>query len=84
MDEPRIKASEKALDRMLLTLASGGFVTLDPPPPATGGRGRGSAGLCPQSPLEMPPDYAVLAPRHADAGNRCSSSAAFIRSTASS
>jgi hypothetical protein len=33
MDEPRIKASEKALDRMLLTLAAGGFVTLDPPPP---------------------------------------------------
>jgi superfamily II RNA helicase len=39
MDEPRIKASEKALDRMLLTLAAGGFVTLDPvppPPPAPG------------------------------------------------
>jgi superfamily II DNA/RNA helicase len=33
MDEPRIRASEKALDRMLLTLAAGGFVTLDPPPP---------------------------------------------------
>ncbi|HJT75581.1 MAG TPA: DEAD/DEAH box helicase, partial [Gemmataceae bacterium] len=30
MDEPRIRASEKALDRMLLTLAAGGFVTLDP------------------------------------------------------
>ena len=34
MDEPRIAASEKALDRMLLTLAERGFVTLDPPPPA--------------------------------------------------
>ena len=33
MDEQRIRASEKALDHMLLTLASGGFVTLDPPPP---------------------------------------------------
>ncbi|MFO0879555.1 MAG: DEAD/DEAH box helicase [Gemmataceae bacterium] len=33
MDEPRIRASEKQLDRMLLTLADHGFVTLDPPPP---------------------------------------------------
>jgi len=33
MDEPRIRASEKALDQMLLTLAAGGFVTLDPTPP---------------------------------------------------
>jgi superfamily II DNA/RNA helicase len=33
MDEPRIKASEKHLDRMLLTLADQGFVTLDPTPP---------------------------------------------------
>jgi superfamily II DNA/RNA helicase len=33
MDEPRIKAGEASLDRMLMTLASGGFVTLDPPPP---------------------------------------------------
>ena len=31
MDDARIKASEKALDRMLLTLADRGFVTLDPP-----------------------------------------------------
>ena len=30
---PRLAASEKALDRMLLTLADRGFVTLDPPPP---------------------------------------------------
>jgi superfamily II DNA/RNA helicase len=34
MDESRIKSSEKALDHMLLTLAAGGYVTLDPPPPA--------------------------------------------------
>src|SRR5436190_1045223 len=33
MDEPRIKAGEKALDQMLLTLAKGGFVTLEPEPP---------------------------------------------------
>jgi superfamily II DNA/RNA helicase len=39
MDEPRIKAGEAALERMLLTLAAGGFVKLDPeppPPPAEG------------------------------------------------
>ena len=34
MDEPRIAAGEKALDRMLLALHDGGFVTLDPEPPA--------------------------------------------------
>jgi superfamily II DNA/RNA helicase len=34
MDEPRVRAGEKALDSMLQTLAAGGFVTLDPPPPA--------------------------------------------------
>jgi len=33
MDEPRVKAGEKALERMLLTLASAGFVTLHPEPP---------------------------------------------------
>src|SRR5262249_16995343 len=32
MDEPRIKSSEKALDQMLLTLAAGGYVILEPPP----------------------------------------------------
>jgi superfamily II DNA/RNA helicase len=34
MDEPRIKAGEKALDHMLLTLRAAGFVTLEPEPPA--------------------------------------------------
>lgn len=34
MDEPRIAAGEKALDRMLLALHAGGFVTLCPEPPA--------------------------------------------------
>jgi superfamily II DNA/RNA helicase len=33
MDEPRIIAGEKALEFALKTLASGGFVTLDPAPP---------------------------------------------------
>src|SRR5437763_5801534 len=33
MDESRIKAGEKILDQMLLTLAKGGFVTLEPEPP---------------------------------------------------
>jgi hypothetical protein len=33
MDDARLQASEKALDRMLLTLACHGFVVLDPPPP---------------------------------------------------
>src|SRR5207249_592993 len=33
MDEPRIKASEKALDLSLLTLSRGGYVTLEPTPP---------------------------------------------------
>jgi superfamily II DNA/RNA helicase len=33
MDEPRIKASEKALESMLLPLAAGGYVTLTPEPP---------------------------------------------------
>lgn len=33
MDESRIRKNEKDLDRMLLTLDRGGFVTLDPPPP---------------------------------------------------
>ena len=33
MDEPRIKAGEKVLERMLLTLAEAGYVTLEPTPP---------------------------------------------------
>ena len=37
MDTSRTAASEKILDRMLLTLAAHGYVTLDPPPPAACG-----------------------------------------------
>jgi len=33
MDEPRIQAAERGLDRMLLTLLRAGYVTLEPPPP---------------------------------------------------
>jgi superfamily II DNA/RNA helicase len=33
MDEPRIQAAEKQLERMLQTLAGAGYVTLDPAPP---------------------------------------------------
>jgi hypothetical protein len=44
MDEPRIRASEKYLDQMLLTLARAGFVTLEPtPPPEDEARGAQSA-----------------------------------------
>jgi superfamily II DNA/RNA helicase len=58
MDEARIKASEKALDRMLRTLAERGFVTLDPPlegltPPAPGNQASGAS-------LEVPPDYQII------------------------
>ena len=33
MDEPRLVAAEKQLERMLRTLSDGGYVVLDPPPP---------------------------------------------------
>src|SRR5262249_49453635 len=71
MDEARIKASEKSLDRMLLTLAERGFVTLDPPltlpsPPA-GGEGKCEGGAdasgspaASDSPGEPPPGYQVV------------------------
>ncbi len=34
MDEARMKANERVLDSMLITMEKGGFVRLDPPPPA--------------------------------------------------
>ncbi len=42
MDAPRLQASEKALDRMLLTLADRGFVALDPAPPPPAADAAGS------------------------------------------
>jgi superfamily II DNA/RNA helicase len=44
MDEARVRASEKTLDRMLLTLHHKGFVVLDPepPPPASAEEGENS------------------------------------------
>jgi superfamily II DNA/RNA helicase len=51
MDEPRIKASEAVLESMLLTLARGGYVTLEPEPPPPPAEGAGPP----------PPYSAVLA-----------------------
>src|SRR5205085_2867227 len=51
MDAPRLQASEKQLDRMLLTLADRGFVTLDPAPPPPVADAPGSP---------VPDDYHVL------------------------
>jgi superfamily II DNA/RNA helicase len=42
MDETRIKAGETALENMLLTLAAGGFVKLDPEPPQPPAEGHGA------------------------------------------
>ncbi len=49
LDEPRIRASEQGLERMLLTLARAGFVSLEPPLPP------------PSEQAETPPYSAVLA-----------------------
>ena len=57
MDEPRQRASEKALDRMLLTLAERGFVVLDPPPPVADAPGSPKTDA-PGSPA--PEDYKVV------------------------
>jgi superfamily II DNA/RNA helicase len=51
MDSPRIAAQEKQLERMLLTLHNGGFVTLDPTPPIqteTKSAGDSDSSLCTQ------------------------------------
>jgi hypothetical protein len=58
MDEPRIRSSEAYLDRMLLALASRGFVTLDPAPPAKeGGEGSGEGGAQTQEPYRVERAY---------------------------
>jgi superfamily II DNA/RNA helicase len=54
MDQPRIAAGEKILEQMLLTLAAGGFVTLDPPPPVQTPPVEGAARA------EPPPPYAAV------------------------
>jgi superfamily II DNA/RNA helicase len=55
IDQPRIVAQEKALERMLLTLHRGGFVTLHPAPPA---EERAAAG----EPQSTPPATVLATP----------------------
>lgn len=43
MDEKHLARAEETLDRMLITLRAGGFVTLEPEPPARDGDGKASA-----------------------------------------
>jgi len=50
MDEPRARASEKALEVMLQTLAAGGFVTLEPGPGVPSAAG---AADCPPAPVVL-------------------------------
>jgi superfamily II DNA/RNA helicase len=64
MDEPRIKANERILDGMLLTLAAGGFVTLEPEPPKGEGPeqpalGHGVPTVPPYSPQRATPTAAL-------------------------
>jgi superfamily II DNA/RNA helicase len=56
MDEPRIKANEKILENMLLTLAAGGFVKLEPEPPRPQSDGQAGA-----APPDAQPYAAILA-----------------------
>jgi superfamily II DNA/RNA helicase len=57
MDEPRVRAGELALERMLLTLAEAGYVTLDPVPPSQEKSADPSTAVA-----ALPPEYrAVLA-----------------------
>lgn len=56
LDEGRMLASEKNLSRMLLTLAAGGFVTLDPPPPVKPDD-KDAEALPARQPGEPPPLY---------------------------
>jgi superfamily II DNA/RNA helicase len=58
MDQSRIKSSENNVDRMLLTLAARGFVTLDPPPPPPPESSR--AGASPAAPAKPDESYEVV------------------------
>ncbi len=65
MDEPRVKAGERQLDAMLLTLAEKGFVTLDPPPTPPPIAPSGKEEPTPPSPpkgegSEPPPTYSAI------------------------
>jgi superfamily II DNA/RNA helicase len=52
MDPQRLQASEKALDRMLVTLAEREFVTLEPPPPPPAADAPGSPVTAPTPAVE--------------------------------
>ena len=82
--KPRIKASEKALDRMLLTLADRGFVTLDPPLPQPEADASGSPKPSPHRRWRCRRIIKSSAPCRRRRSIRCSSSAACIRCTARS
>jgi superfamily II DNA/RNA helicase len=61
MDEPRIKAGETALERMLLTLAAGGFVKLEPEPPKPVADGQAEAPRTDKASEPAEPYRAILA-----------------------
>jgi len=93
LDQPRIVAGEKALEKMLHALAAGGFVTLDPPPPPlAASRSPGEPG---RNPHHRHPTRARRRKRRArhrrsawrhrpTSSTACSSSAASTRCTAHS
>jgi superfamily II DNA/RNA helicase len=61
MDEPRIKAGEAALERMLLILARGGFVTLEPEPPQEWRVASGQWPVAKDEPVASSPYVPILA-----------------------
>jgi superfamily II DNA/RNA helicase len=65
LDEARVKAGEKALDRMLLTLHQGGFVKLEPEPVAATGPVAGSADSAQAGPLAATEEEAKPRAAHA-------------------
>ena len=79
---PCLAASEKTLDRMLLTLADRGFVTLDPPPPLLRRLRRMTLKLRFAHALPGSPDYQVIRATPRPRSTSCSSFAASTRFTA--